>query len=219
MRGPSHTASERHWRLLCLGAALLPLCVTHLSLAFAVSAGELASCNPYGPDCVSISRAGRQPASILFFKSLMLPYVLVVTALWMALARRLSGILAGPSRRLGIVAAVFLGVYVLALGVKGDEWQLARKIGVVLAFTLTYLAQLYLLRDLRRGEAYRQRMPAGLFRAQEALLLLMLAIGMASVGMDLLMHDYDRVENAVEWWLALMLYGFFASLAGLPDGK
>ncbi len=204
---------------LAVAAALVPLIASHAGLLISIAAGVIEACNPYAPDCVSISKASREMPANAVFKMLMLPYCVMMMAYWHRLGAALDAKAITQWRRgitpCGMIAAACLSLYVLALGVEGDEFRLLRKIGVVLAFTLTYMAQLLLGRCLWRHRAdWPNAIP--LLMLQWSLLVTMLLMGLVTVYLDATMADYDRYEDAFEWWLAILLYLYFASTAALP---
>ena len=82
--------------------------------------------------------------------------------------------------------------------------QLTRRIGIIFYFTFTYLCQLLILYQGRRLE-----LPTANSARQAALLLLILCIGLLTLLLDGLMQDYDSVEDAFEWNIALLLHGNF----------
>ena len=105
------------------------------------------------------------------------------------------------SKRLGITAAIFLIVYVIALGVEGDLFRLQRRIGVILYFTLTYLAQLLAVSWL-----YRRGYISPATRTMLVISALLLIIGLSSVLIDIFTDWQDEVEHAFEWVLALLIH-------------
>ncbi len=104
----------------------------------------------------------------------------------------------------GTIAGIFLIVYVLALGIEGDLFRLQRRIGVILYFTLTYLAQLMGVSWLWQN-GYRG-LPV---RIMLSLCILCLVIGVSSLSAEIMTTWHDQVEDAVEWILALILMLYF----------
>jgi hypothetical protein len=95
------------------------------------------------------------------------------------------------------------------LGERGDAWALLRRSGVVLYFALTYLAQFTLVVQLRRLA------PPGVSPAVLAAIwwtcVSLLCLGLLTVALDAWNEAwYDRVEDAFEWVLALLLQVNFA---------
>ncbi|MFT7289255.1 MAG: hypothetical protein ACI87W_003384, partial [Halieaceae bacterium] len=107
---------------------------------------------------------------------------------------------------LGVIACIGLILYVTVLGEVGDSWRLQRKIGTILFFSFTFLAQLLLATRLLQLDEQLHPKAAILGRRILRLCQLLLCIGMLSVLLQLLNAPWhDRVEDAVEWGLALLL--------------
>ena len=106
-------------------------------------------------------------------------------------------------------------LYTLALGEVGDGFRLLRRIGVVLAFAFTFIAQVMFTRCVRElarrdGDARWHRFYGWMMR----LLGLLLVVGVVSVVLDALLADgYDTMEDAFEWWMALLLNAYFVLVA------
>jgi hypothetical protein len=191
---------------------LLPLLCVHLTYAVAASYGHVEWCVPYWDSCTSISATGRELPEKLLFKLVMLPASICAFVFWW-LAGHWSRVTYGESSRAmvvtGTIAALFLMLYVVALG-ESNEYRWARQTGIILFFALTYVAQLcFLVRLARRPllTASVQRV----FRWQSGAALLLLAIGMLSVVLDALWINYDSVEDAFEWIMMLCIALQFCS--------
>lgn len=212
---PSSDTTIKHGLLrrvtvLALLLAVLPTLAIHINYLIAASEGSVPWCNPYWDSCTSISATGRSGAAFYFFKATMLPMAAVYWLYWTNCNRilHLLGYNGQLIKYLGTAAVFALIVYVLALGAVGDSFQLSRRIGIILYFTLTYLCQLLIAGDLIKS--YPRAKP---LRAQQSLLGLILAIGLLTLALDRLMHDYDSIEDAFEWFIALLLHANFAIAA------
>lgn len=190
--------------LACAGLFLL---TTHLSYLLAVASGQLSWCLLYGLDCVSISATGRELPAKLLFKPLLSVAAMLALAYWLLMGRWLSlqGSTGATPRAmvwLGGVAALCLAAYIAALGEGGDAALLLRRAGAVLGFSLNFLAQLLLTAELRRSPQWRGR--DNVVGILWGLLVLMLVVGVASALMTPFAW-HSRIDNGVEWWLALLL--------------
>tara|TARA_R100001143_G_C3357179_1_gene133188 strand:- start:509 stop:1261 length:753 start_codon:yes stop_codon:yes gene_type:complete len=203
-------------------AALLPFIASHVSYLLAASAGHVEWCMPYWDSCTSISATGRELPEKIWFKLVMIPGALLSMLFWYCIAawRRQAADTRLPKSLwsmplLGTIAALSLIVYTIALGEEGDAYQNLRRTGVVLAFAFTYLAQLLLTRLI--GELGRLKNDRHLLLWHSrlfALSSLLLAVGVFSLILDAMLGtDYDRVEDAFEWILALLLNCYFAAVA------
>lgn len=203
---------------LPLAIALLLVVATHLAWALSVKAGYVPLCNPYWDGCTSISRAARHGLGNHLFRLMILPCALLqglhwwATRDWLRLRRpEESG---GRSLLpLGAVAALSLAVYATFLGSEGEVYRFLRRYGVVAYFASSYLAQLVFMRQLRRHSLAR---PA-LIRIMLTICVAMLMLGVinaviaATAGESL----KDRLENALEWQLGLLLVMWFLAQAWL----
>ncbi|BES73794.1 hypothetical protein RE428_48120 [Marinobacter nanhaiticus D15-8W] len=191
---------------MALAAALIPLVTIHTTYFMSAIEGHVDWCVPYWESCTSISRTGRHGVSYFIFKGTMLPAALLGMFFWWLNLLWLRQLGAGGKGIawlpwLGLVACLALASYTLALGHRGDEFQLIRRIGVVLYFALTYIAQLLLSAGL-------QSVPRWSLQGNYLLRLcqVTLAVGLFSVVLDAIAHAFhERFEDAFEWVLALLV--------------
>jgi hypothetical protein len=199
-----------HFALL---TALLPLVCVHLSYLVAASLGHVPWCVPYWDSCSSISATGRLMPEKLLFKLLMMPAGVCAIAFWWLVRQWLrirAGLVSAAIPWTGTVAAVFMLLYVAALG-ESNEYRWARQAGIILFFSLSYVAQLLFL---HRAHQAQGRLDAGerkVLRWQLRGAAGVLAIGIGSVLLDIFHARYDEMEDAVEWILMLCISAQFAS--------
>ena len=216
---PLHALIRLAW--VC---ALLPFVATHASYIIAASQGHVEWCIPYWDSCTSISATGRQMPEKLWFKLGMIPAALLTALFWRNLHTWFATTPVAHLRRassamlvLGMLAAMFLVLYTLALGEEGETSRFIRRTGVILAFALTYLAQL--LATHLFGQYARETTDHPLIIGQQrlmTLLLSLLGVGVVSVMLEgMLGEGYDRYEDGFEWIMALMLNLWFAGTARL----
>ena len=108
--------------------SLLPFLAIHLSLILSIQNDFLNFCYPYVDGCYSISRAARQPYSIIIFKILMITSAGFLFFLWQRIfnkEKNKSPILIGK------IGSLFLVIYVIALGNDGFIYEFMRRIGAV----------------------------------------------------------------------------------------
>ena len=198
--------------------ALWPLLAVHGAYAISLDAGLVPACIPYIEGCTSISRAARQGDAILLFRAMMLPYVGLLALFWLLNARWCA--LLAPERvgvrramlACGLVGSVFLALYATTLGVDGDFYRWLRRYGINLYFSLTVLAQMFLISIASRAEA----LGPGLRRAFLWLLALLLGLGLASLPLQFLLDGpaQDARMNALEWQYAFLMVAAYP-LTGL----
>lgn len=202
---------------LPLAAALLLLVATHLALWLSIQAGHVPACVPYWEGCTSISRAARHGLGNHLFRLLVIPCALVHGATWWLagpwLRERERGSTATRWLRvLGLFSASALAIYATFLGTDGEVYGFLRRYGVTVYFGFGFLAQLLLM---RRARVLRRLAPA-LLTGMAALCVAMLGLGVGNVVTGALIADdalRDRIENALEWQLGLLLVGWHLLLA------
>jgi len=215
---------------LALWCGLVPIAVTHAAwlLNLLAPAAQLADefrCIPYWDGCVSVSRAVRSGPGLMLFRAVMLPTAALLAITWLCVAPWLAALRPdGQSRArwisvAGFIGALFLVLYVSALGTDGPWYGWLRRYGVVVYFGLTALSQLLLVHALwPMGRDVRFRHLQGPIRVLFALVSVEWLCGVLSVAKRVLLSDpalIDRIENVVEWWFALALSAAFLALAVL----
>lgn len=205
-------------RIVPLMAALLPFVAVHATYLVAASHGLVDWCNPYIDSCTSISATGRKPPASYLFRATMLPAAVIMMAYWWLNHTWIKSMhrTVGHDNRwgnkvmlvLGIVACIGLILYVTVLGERGDAWATQRRVGTILFYSFTFLAQLLFLSQLR------QLAPPGvgkkLLRLMWAVCIILLLTGLLTVALDAWDEAwYETVEDAFEWILSLMLQSNF----------
>jgi hypothetical protein len=199
----------RWTRYVPLVTGFWPILAIHTTYLVSAYEGFAPWCFPYIDSCTSISATGRHGTAFFIFKGMMLPSAILLIVYWALTYEWLKQLgdrqlLAATVSTIGMIGAILLIVYVVALGAAGDEFRLQRRIGVIVYFTFTYLAQLLLvwrIGKLRSNEPTRM------------LLLLasyfLLATGLFTLLLDATIDNYDDYEDAFEWVLALVIHLFF----------
>lgn len=191
---------------LALAASLVPLLTIHITFTVSVLEGQIGFCNPYWDSCTSISRTGRYGTSYFIFKGTMLPAALLGILFWWLNSRWLRQL--GIHTRgvawipwLGLVASISLGAYTLALGHEGDGFNMIRRTGVVLYFSLTFICELLVTAGLR-GHPQWERTGSRLLN----LCQLALGVGILSVILNGVAPEfYSQKDDAFEWILAVLI--------------
>ena len=207
-------------RPIALLAAIVPFIAVHLSYLTAASYGHVDWCFPYIDSCTSISATGRKPPASSIFRGLMLPSAVFMMAYWWVNFAWLQSLskdkkpgtpsVAHTMLMLGVFACFGLILYVTVLGEPGRQWAQQRRIGTILFFSFTFLAQLLLVLQLRRLSDYIPNVPQRLPNAMLRICQLLLMLGVLTVVLDAWDEDwYDTVEDAFEWVLTLLLQSNF----------
>lgn len=207
------THDRTDWPLwpLPLLIALLFVLAAHVSYALSIQAGHVPACVPYWEGCVSISRAARHGLGNHLFRLLVIPCAVLHALVWLLAARWLRG-RHRTMLALGIVSAIALAVYATFLGSEGEAYRFMRRYGVAVYFGFGFLAQLMMMRRARATEA----LPARVLGWMSGVCLAMLALGVGNVLAGIVIGDpqaKDRWENVFEWWLGVLMVGWYAVLA------
>ena len=217
---------------LALAVGVLPFVVVHISFAVSGISGYVPLCNPYLDGCASISASGRHGFSYFFFKFGMILAAVLLAAFWVVCGQwlRLLGdrltIMQWVMVFTGCTSAVFLVLYTVYLGSRGDFYQFMRRTGVTFYFSFSYLAQLLMLARLQRLQRHHLiTLPAYILRSKTIIVSALLVFGLASIPvtnlmMDKAMMEKDRMENIIEWFFSLLMisYYFFTWLAWRQTG-
>ncbi len=209
----SRSARRACWSALVAG--VLPILAVNFAFWMNTQDG-LAGCFPYLDGCWSVSRAVRDGPGLLLFRGLALPTAVAMILTWWWLPSTLSG----PwTRRLGIIGALALLVYAVALGTDGEFYKWMRRYGVVFYFGCTGIAQLLVANRLWKA----MRGANGGLSTGSIVVYLLLAgltwgVGLLSAFKRRLFDDpalIGQVENAAEWNFALGLALLFIALAAV----
>lgn len=206
-------SSRLSLRFIPLLVSLLPFLCVHLCYLVAASFGHVDWCVPYWDSCTSISKAGRQLPEKLIFKALMIPTAVLSCFFWLILGRwlRWQYQVGLPLMVLGVVANIFVVVYIVALGERGDVYYLMRRIGVILFFSLTMFSQLLFVHYLQRY-IISKSCPSSvlhIYRIQYGIAMMIFTVGIGSVLLSVFYEHYNRMDDAVEWILALLINAHF----------
>ncbi len=198
---------------IALCNALLPFLAVHACYLLAAYGGHVDWCFPYVDSCTSISKTGRQAPEYFLFKATMIPAGLLMILFWRLNLEWLRSLgddesrLAASIPWLGLVAGVCLVMYTIALGHKGESFQLVRRTGVTLHFAMTFLAQLFMTIRLRAMRAQPDfPVSSRVVHAMWGVCLLVVALGLLHDFLKATFPGYDdRFEDAMEWNVALLL--------------
>jgi hypothetical protein len=207
--GQSSPGADPGW--IALATALLPFLTVHLCYLIAAGAGLIPTCIPYLEGCTSVSATGRYGWSYFLFKGGMLPAAALTALCWLLCREWLRQLGDTPGRWpaviawVGCIAALFLALYAVFLGHKGEAYNLMRRFGVSVYFGFSYLAQLMLLARLVKLEARGLALPRRLLTGMKGLATALLALGLGSIPVSNFVADKDPVENAIEWIFCALL--------------
>lgn len=200
---------------------IAPILAAHGAYLIALVTGTAPSCIPYIDGCVSISRAARVGDSLFWFRGLLMPCASLLIVFWWLQKTWLDQICPAAYKKhryvfaSGAIGALFLLLYANFLGSSGDLYNLMRRFGVTLYFSLTAMAQLVSLHTLTKVDLAPPI--RRLVQYQLALVGIQWIMGIGHVvAKAILPADVqDLLENAIEWHFALYMTLFFGFSARL----
>lgn len=215
-------------RTLALIITLLPLLVTNAVYLLSAARGFVPWCIPYIDGCTTISQAARSGDSIFIFRATMIAYGVLLIWFWLYAKHWLNLLYRHPTKTasvifwLGLVGAVFLIIYVDFLGSTGEVNRFMRRYGIMVFYTFTPLAQLFMLRQhfiILSSMSEKTSRPTAIkypvLLYQLVVLLLMLVIAIVSTLLDINQKKSYQSENIVEWNFSLLLNLYFLGLVFL----
>jgi hypothetical protein len=182
--------------------SIIPFIAIHLSFILSVQNEYLSLCNPYIDGCYSISRAARQPSSIIIFKVLMLISALFLFFLWPKLFKPNYNKMLILIGRLG---SLFLIAYIVALGEEGFFYEIMRRFGVFIFYIFTLISQWVFTfsTQMRRRRFFLKN-----FLINIIVFLQFLAFLLA-ITFFIFFKNYGYIENIIEWWITLLITLWF----------
>ncbi len=182
--------------------SIIPFIAIHLSFILSVQNEYLSLCNPYIDGCYSISRAARQPSSIIIFKVLMLISALFLFFLWPRLFKPNYNKLLILIGRLG---SLFLIAYIVALGEEGFFYEIMRRFGVFIFYIFTLISQWVF--------TFSTQMRIRRFFLKNFLIniivFLQLLAFLLAIPFFIFFKNYGYIENIIEWWITLLITLWF----------
>ena len=195
-------------RGLLLITALGPVIGINLAYWIGVDADVLPSCFPYIDGCTSISSTGRYPPGDRLFRAVMLPQSVLLAVTWYVAVLWLRSLSSGKRSGnavllFGLIGAAELILYVSYLGTKEPFYELMRRFGIYLYFIGTVFAQMILTLSLQRSRVRR---------AMLWILAIPWLLGVLNFAQKSLRAEPDRMENAIEWIVSLLIQAWFLLL-------
>lgn len=207
-------------RTLAILVVILPLLASNGAYLLSAYEGFVSWCIPYIDGCTTISQAGRSGDTIYFYRAVVFPYSVLLmlfwlySSSWLELVHGNKTISSRGILWLGVTASVALLVYIDFLGATGETNSLMRRIGAMLYFTLTPLAQSLLLYQhyniLRKKPEVRIK--PQVLQYQLVIILLMLLVAVISIFLVVTGNITYEIENIVEWNFSLLINLYFVGV-------
>ena len=207
-------------RTLALIITILPLLASNGVYLLSAYEGFIPWCIPYIDGCTTISQAARSGNSIFIYRATMITWAVLLIWFWIY-AQQWLNLLYGHTTKvarvilwLGIVAAIFLIIYIDFLGTTGEVNRFMRRYGIMVFFIFTPLAQLLMLRQHYHISSSKPEFAIKpvVLHCQLFTLLLMLIIGIISITLDVTQNKTYENENIVEWNFSLLLNMYFLGM-------
>jgi len=207
-------------RTLAILVITLPLLASNGAYLLSAYEGFVPWCMPYIDGCTTISQAGRSGNTIFFYRAMVFPYSVLLILFWLYSTSWLD-LLHGHSTKiariifwLGLAGSIALLIYIDFLGTTGEMNRFMRRIGAMLYFTLTPLAQLLMLNQ--HYNILRKKPEASInpkvLQYQLIIILLMLIIAAISILLFVTDNITYEIENIVEWNFQLLLTLYFSGM-------
>lgn len=203
-------------RSIALLAGLLPIVGAFISYYIAARMDHVASCIPLLEGCASISSAGRASPESLFFRATMIPSAMLMILYWFLVKQWLIKVdgLKNTQQNiilfLGVISAIFLVIYSVAVGFIGEIYSMQRRIGVTIFFSCGLISQLmttnYIWKLIKAGRLY---LPWKLHIWKLTICTLMLLIGLISIPLSIIYPDSGYIDNILEWNYAVIMYVYY----------
>ena len=207
-------------RTLAILVVILPLLASNGAYLLSAYEGYISWCMPYLDGCTTISQAGRSGNTIFFYRAVVFPYSVLLMLFWLY-SKKWLDLLHGYTTKiaqiifwLGLAGSIALLIYIDFLGTTGEINNFMRRIGAMLYFTLTPLAQSLMLNqhyNILRKKPEVSINPKVL-QYQLIILLLMLLIGVISIFLFVTDNITYEIENIVEWNFSLLVNLYFAGM-------
>ena len=207
-------------RTLAILVTILPLLASNGAYLLSAFEGSVPWCMPYIDGCTTISQAGRSGNTIFYYRALVMTYSVLLMWFWLYSKSWLE-LLHGHTTKiariilwLGLAGSIALLIYIDFLGTTGEINRFMRRIGAMLYFTLTPLAQSLMLNqhyNILRKKPEVSINPKVL-QYQLIILLLMLLIVVISIFLFVTDNITYEIENIVEWNFSLLVNLYFAGM-------
>jgi len=204
-------------RTLTILVIILPLLASNGAYLLSAYEGYVTWCMPYIDGCTTISQAGRSGNTIFFYRAMVFPFSVLLIWFWLYSKSWLE-LLHGHTTKiariifwLGLAGSISLLIYIDFLGATGEINRSMRRIGAILYFTLTPLAQSLMLNqhyNILRKKPEVSIKPKAL-QFQLIILLLMLLIGVITLFLAVTDNKSYESENIAEWNFQLLLTLYF----------
>ncbi len=118
-----------------------------------------------------------------------------------------------------MIACLGLIFYTTVLGSIGEIYRLQRRIGITLFYTSTFLAQLIMTGQIAFAVKARPFLiSTGTYRSLLAICVAISILGIISLLLWAFYKEYQRIEDAFEWTLTLLiLLHFFTTYFAWKD--
>ena len=171
---------------------------------------------PFIDGKASVSMIGRGEKTIITFKSGFFLYIFVSVLFYLKISNffLLNGIV-NKFKIYGLLANLFLCIYILALGRDGSFYEISRRLAVIFYIANIYINHIYLTKILRLLKSKKKiefnNIYLAIFYIIIACMTILVIIGMPWVNP--LFKYPDQLKNIVEWNFFLLTIIFYIPLS------
>ena len=171
---------------------------------------------PFIDGKVSVSLIGRQEKTIVIFKSGFLLYMLISVFFYFKISNFfLSEGAKNKFKMYGLLANLFLCLYILALGKDGTYYETSRRLAIIFYIANMYINHVYLVKILKLLKS-KKRIQFNIiylpiFYTIITIMTILIVIGLPWVNP--LFKYPDQLKNIIEWNYFLLTIAFYVPLS------
>ena len=171
---------------------------------------------PFIDGKASVSMIGRGEKTIITFKSGFFLYIFVSVLFYLKISNffLLNGIV-NKFKIYGLLANLFLCIYILALGRDGSFYEISRRLAIIFYIANIYINHIYLTKILRLLKSKKKIQFNNIYLAIFYIIIVFMTI-LVIIGLpwvNPLFKYPDQLKNIVEWNFFLLTIIFYIPLS------
>ena len=171
---------------------------------------------PFIDGKASVSQIGRGEKTIVTFKSGFSLYIIISVFFYFQISNFLF--LNGYKNRLkvyGVLANIFLFVYIISLGREGSFYEISRRLAITLYIANIYINHFYLIKNLRLLKFTNKIEFNGIYLVIFYIIIILMTL-LAIIGLPWVnpLFEYpNQLKNIIEWNFFLLTIIFYIPLS------
>ena len=171
---------------------------------------------PFIDGKASVSQIGRGEKTIVTFKSGFSLYIIISVFFYFQISNFLF--LNGYKNRLkvyGVLANIFLFVYIISLGREGSFYEISRRLAITLYIANIYINHFYLIKNLRLLKFTNKIEFNGIYLIIFYIIIILMTL-LAIIGLpwaNPLFEYPNQLKNIIEWNFFLLTIIFYIPLS------